>query len=145
MKFLTFLFLFFLFPFSLFALEEEDFRIYKKPLLPGVAIAQTDTHTELLYEGNIIKKYVNTEFAIELLSHGPNDDPDCYNSLMSDSPALLAKNILGKEYLRSCLVLETRMIRNRYILFYGPSLDGNRVSVYDLRTKKFAHAAVNNV
>lgn len=28
---------------------DEDFRVYKKPLLPGIEIAQTDTHTELLY------------------------------------------------------------------------------------------------
>lgn len=36
------------------------------------------------------------------------------------------------------------MMNNRFILFYGPSVDGNRVSIYDIRMNKFAHAAVNN-
>jgi hypothetical protein len=128
----------------LYALGDDDFRIYKKPLLPWVEIAQTDTHTELIYKWRIIKRYTNTEFATELLPHGPDEEPDCYNSLIANTPSERAKNIVWKDYLRSCLVLETLMIRNRYILFYGPSVDGNRVSIYDTRTKKFAHAAVNN-
>lgn len=44
-----FFFIFFLLPFAVCA-NQEDFRIYKKPLIPGIEIAQTDTHTELLYK-----------------------------------------------------------------------------------------------
>lgn len=39
-----------LLPLLTYAEKQEDFRIYKKPLLSGVDIAQTDTHSELLYE-----------------------------------------------------------------------------------------------
>ncbi len=143
MKPFSFFLLLILAPLSLFA--EEDFHIYKKPLLPGIYITQTDTHTELIYKWKMIKKYVNTEFAIELLPHGPEEMPDCYNSLSKSIPSTRAKNIIGKDYLRSCLVLQTLLIRNRFILFYGPSVDGNRVSVYDIRTGRFAHWVANNV
>lgn len=140
-----FLLLLLLFPFSIFAADgSEDFRIYKKPLLPGIEIAQTDTHTELLYQWVVIKRYVNAEFSTELLTHSPDEDPDCYNSLQNQTPSTRAKNIIGKEYLRSCLVLQTKLVRDRFILFYGPSVDGNRVSIYDIRIRKFAHAAINN-
>ena len=123
----------------------DEFRLYKKPLLKWVEIAQTETHTELLYNRVVIKTYVNAEFPTELLTHSPDEDPDCYNSLQSQAPSTRAKNIIGKDYLRSCLVLQTRLIRGRYILFYGPAVDGNRVSIYDIRTKKFYHGIVNNV
>ena len=137
--------LLFIFP-ELFASEGfDDFRLYQKPLLKWVEIAQTETHTELLYNRVVIKTYVNAEFPTELLTHSPDEDPDCYNSLQSQAPSTRAKNIIGKDYLRSCLVLQTRLIRGRYILFYGPAVDGNRVSIYDIRTKKFYHGIVNNV
>ena len=122
----------------------DDFRLYKKPLLKGVEIAQTDTTTELLYNRVVIKTYQNAEFATELLTHSPDEDPDCYNSIHENIPTTRARNIVGKDYLRACLVLQTKLIRNRYILFLGPSTDGNRISVYDIRKQKFSHAVVNN-
>ncbi len=136
----------FILPFTLSAAEGfDDFKIYQKPLLKGVEIVQTDTHTELIYNRIVIKKYVNAEFPTELLTHSPDEDPDCYNSLQSQAPSTRAKNIIGKDYLRSCLVLQTRLLKGRYILFYGPAVDGNRVSIYDISAKKFYHGIVNNV
>ncbi len=122
----------------------DDFRLYKKPLLKGIEIAQTETHTDLFYNRILIKSYVNAEFATELLPHWPNEDPDCYNSLHNTIPSNRTKDIIGREYLRSCLVLQTQLIRGRYILFLGPSTDGNRISIYDIRAKKFSHAIINN-
>ncbi len=122
----------------------NDFRLYKKPLLKWIEIAQTESMTELLYHRRVIKTYQNAEFATELLTHSPDEDPDCYNSIHENVPTTRAKNIVGKDYLRACLVLQTRLIRNRYILFLGPSTDGNRVSIYDIRKEKFSHAIVNN-
>ena len=123
----------------------DEFRLYKKPLLKWVEIAQTETHTELLYNRVVIKRFVNAEFPTELYMNSPDEDPDCYNSLQNPAPSTRAKNIIGKEYLRSCLVLQTRLIQGRYILFYGPAVDGNRGSIYDIRAKKFYHSIVNNV
>lgn len=132
-------------PSHIFAEGFDDFRLYKKPLLKWVEIAQTETHTELFYNRVMIKRFVNAEFPTELYTHSPDEDPDCYNSLQNLAPSTRAKNIIGKDYLRACLVLQTKLLKNRYILFYGPSADGNRVSIYDIRTKKFYYGIMNNV
>ena len=131
---------------SAFARSEDDgFITYRKPLLPGLSLTQTDDTTSIIYRGRAIKTYQNKEFAIELLPHGPNEDPDCYNSLKRDIPATRAKNIIGKDYLRSCFILRSEVIRGRYILLYSPSVEGNRVSIYDIRAKKYYHHILNTV
>lgn len=125
--------------------EDIDYRIYKKPILADIRIEQTDIHTHILYKWKVIKEYVNSEFATELLPHGPNEEPDCYNSLQRQIPSSRAKDIIGKDYLRSCLVLQTKKIGARYIVFYGPWISGNRLSLYDIQSKKFYHNLVNNI
>lgn len=139
--------LLFLLPYSLFAIEEwyEELRIYKKPLDKWIEIAQTETHTEIFYNRILIKRYVNAEFPVELLPHSPDEDPDCYNSYHNQTQSSRAKELIWQEYLRSCLVLQTKILKNRFILFYGPSADGNRVSLYDKKIKKFYHGIMNNV
>lgn len=147
MKKYIILFILFIFPLSLSAEGGwfDEFRLYKKPLLKWVEIAQSDEYTELFYNRVIIKRYKNAEYPTELYTHSPDEDPDCYNSLQNPAPSTRAKNIIGRDFLRACLVLETKLLKNRYILFYWPSVDGNRVSLYDIRTKKFSHALMNNV
>ncbi len=132
-----------LFPFTLSATWEDSFIIYRKPLLSGLSLTQTDDTTSIVYRGEIIKTYRNEEFPTVLLPHGPDEDPDCYNSLVKNSPSSWARNIIGKEYLKSCLILQTKLIRSRYILFYAPSVEWNRVSIYDIRNKKFYHFIIN--
>lgn len=131
----------FLFVFS--ANAEDAFILYKRPLLSGISLVQTDDTTSITYHGETIKTYRNEEFAIALLPHGPDEDPDCYNSLLKNISSTSAKNILWKEYLKDCLILQTKRIFGRYILFYAPSIEGNRVSIYDIRKKKFYHAVIN--
>lgn len=130
-------------PFSTFASEEDGFITYRRTLTPGVSITQTDDTTSIVFRRKVIKTYQNKEFATELLPHGPNDDPDCYNSLRRDIPSPRAKNIIWKEYLKSCLIIDSRLIRGKYILFYAPSIEGNRVSIYDIWVKKFYHFIIN--
>lgn len=134
-----------LLPLSLFAEEGDGFITYRRALVPGVSLVQNDETTTILFRRKPIKTYQNKEFATELLPHGPNDDPDCYNSLRRDIPSPRAKNIIGKDYLRSCLILDSKLIRGKYILFYAPSIEGNRVSIYDIQAKKFYHSIINTV
>jgi hypothetical protein len=63
----------------------------------------------ILYRRKPIKVYQNKEFATELLPHGPNEDPDCYNSLRREISSTRAKNVIGKDYLKSCLILDSRL------------------------------------
>lgn len=133
----------FIFPSSLFAWADDGFISYRRPLVPGVSLVQNDETTSIIYRGKTIKTYRNKEFATELLPHGPNEDPDCYNSLVKNTPSTRAKNIVGKEYLKSCLILTSDLFRGKYILFYAPSIEGNRVSLYDIRGKKFYHFLIN--
>jgi hypothetical protein len=142
-KKISLILVFSLIPLSLFAEQWDGFITYRRALVPGVSIVQADDTTTILYRRKPIKIYQNKEFATELLPHGPNEDPDCYNSLRRDIPSTRAKNIIGKDYLRSCLVLDSKLFRGKYILFYAPSIEGNRVSIYDIRAKKFYHSIIN--
>lgn len=132
-----------LLPLFSYAWEEDGFISYRRPLAPWVSLVQTDDTTSILYRRQVIKTYQNKEFATELLPHGPNEDPDCYNSLVKNTPSSRAKNIIGKEYLRSCLILKSDLFRGKYILFYAPSIEGNRVSIYDIKAKKFYPFIIN--
>ncbi|GAB0174687.1 MAG: hypothetical protein HHAS10_05660 [Candidatus Altimarinota bacterium] len=125
--------------------EEEGFILYKRPLLPGFSLNQTDDTTELIYRGKTIKTYKNAEFAIELLPHGPNEEPDCYNSSIITSSSLSKKARIGADYFRDCFILKSDKILNQFLLFYSPSFEGNRVSIYDIRKKKFYHWILNTV
>ena len=140
-KLLSILIFFFLFESS--AKAEDSFILYKKPLLSGISLIQTDDTTSITYHGDIIKTYRNEEFPFTLLPHGPNEDIDCYNSLVKNTPSTTAKNIIWKEYLKHCLILQAKLIFGKYILFYAPSVEGNRVSIYDIRQKRFYHAMIN--
>ena len=128
---------------SLFAFEGDGFITYRRALVPWVSLVQTDDTTMILYRRKPIKVYQNKEVATELLPHGPNEDPDCYNSLRREISSTRAKNVIGKDYLKSCLILDSRLFRNQYILFYAPSIEGNRVSIYDIRAKKIYHSIIN--
>lgn len=125
--------------------EEDGFILYRRDLLPGLAVTQTDKTTSILYHGETIKTYKNEEFNIALLPHGPKEAPDCYNSLVKNAPSTYDRDRVGMEYLKSCLILKSERIFGRYILLYAPSIDGNRVSVYDMRNKKFFHFLLNTV
>lgn len=135
-----------LFPTFVFAdIDEEGFILYRKPLLPGFSFNQTDTKTELIYRWKVIKSYQNEEFDISLLPHGPKEEPDCYNSLRKNITSNRLKNLIGADYLRDCFILDSGKIANSYLLLYSPSIEGNRVSLYDLKKKKFYHWVLNTV
>ena len=125
--------------------EEEGFILYRRPLLPGFSLNQTDSTTELIYRGNTIKTYKNEEFAIELLPHGPKEEPDCYNSLSKNIASNRLKTVIWKDYLKSCFVMKSDKIMNDFLLLYSPSIEGNRVSLYDIKKKKFYHWILNTV
>lgn len=125
--------------------EDEGFILYKRPLLPGFSINQTDETTELIYRGKVIKVYNNKEFAIELLPHGPNEEPDCYNSATNNSSSPQIRTRIGADYFRDCFILKSDKILNQFLLFYSPSFEGNRVSLYDIKKKKFYHWILNTV
>lgn len=145
MKKLIFLILLF-FPLFAFAdIDEEGFILYKKPLLPGFSLDQTDATTELIYHWKVIKTYKNEEFSIELLPHGPNEEPDCYNSLSKNLSSSRFKTLIGRDYLKDCFILHSDKIQNSYLLLYSPSIEGNRVSLYDIKKKKFYHWILNTV
>lgn len=117
----------------------EDFIEHKKTFAPGITFTQTDTETNILYHGNIIKSYPNREYPLILLRDMVTKKPDCANSERSTSTDNGVKNQLGKDYLRQCLVMEMRYYPNDYILFFGPSIDGHTVSLYDIGLNKFLH------
>ena len=127
---------------SVFA--ESDFVIYRKPLIDGVSIAQTDETTSIVYRWETIKTYKNHEFATELLPHGPNEEPDCANSLARNPVSNRTKNIIGRDYLKSCLILRSEYVGGRYLIFYHPSIDGYKISVYDTKIKKYYHGMINS-
>lgn len=126
-------------------IDEDGFILYKKPLLPGFSFNQTETTTELIFRGDVIKTYKNEEFDIELLPHGPNEEPDCYNSLSKNLPSSRFKTLIWKDYLKDCFILRSDKILNHYLLLYSPSLEWNRVSLYDIRAKKYYHWILNTV
>jgi hypothetical protein len=135
-----------LFPIFAFAkLDDEGFILYKRPLLPGFSLDQTADTTDLIYRGEVIKSYKNAEFSIELLPHGPNEEPDCYNSLSRSISSTRVKTLVGTDYLRDCFVMRSDKILNNYLLLYSPSIEGNRVSLYDLKAKKYYHWLLNTV
>jgi hypothetical protein len=141
-----FLLILLVFPCFAFAdIDEEGFILYKKPLLPGFSFNQTDSTTELIYRWKVIKSYKNEEFAIELLPHGPNEEPDCYNSLSKNLSSSRFKTLIGRDYLKDCFILHSDKIQNSYLLLYSPSIEGNRVSLYDIKKKKFYHWILNTV
>lgn len=145
MRILALLFCIFLFLDLQSAAALDDFFSYQRSLLPGVSLTQTDETTSLLYRGRVIKTYQNAEYALELLAHGPLERPDCFNSRTPKSLTLDQKNATGKEYLKNCLIMRSERIGSRYLLFYHPSSNGYRVSVYDTRAQKYFHGIVGDV
>lgn len=125
--------------------EEEGFILYRRPLIAGFTFNQTDATTELIYRWKTIKTYKNAEFSIELLPHGPNQEPDCYNSLSKNIASSRLKTLIGRDYLKNCFIMKTDKIMNDFLLLYSPSIEWNRVSLYDLKKKKFYHWILNTV
>jgi hypothetical protein len=117
----------------------DDYIEHKKTFSPGITFTQTDTMTNILYRGTVIKSYPNKEYPIVLLRDMNTQKADCANSERSTSSSDIVKNQLGKDYLRQCLITEMRYYPKDYILFFGPSIDGHTVSIYDIGMKKFFH------
>lgn len=117
----------------------DDFISHKRIFTPGITFTQTDTTTNILYHGKIVKRYQNKEYPITLLRNMVTKQPDCANSQRSTNMNDEIKNDLGKEYLRQCLIMEMRYYPKDYILFFGPSIDGHTVSLYDISMNKFFH------
>jgi hypothetical protein len=117
-------FLLVLFPSFAFAnIDEEGFILYRRALLPGFSLDQTENTTDLIYRGDVIKSYQNSEFAIELLPHGPLEEPDCYNSLSKNISSTRLKTLIGADYLKNCFIMKSDKIFNHYLLLYSPSIE----------------------
>ncbi len=122
-----------------FTKEATDFIDNKKIFVPWVTMTQTETETNLLFHGNVIKTYKNIEYPISLLRDMNTKIPDCANSKKGNATSYAAKTSLGKEYLRICLVLRMRSFVWEYLLFYWPSISGHTISLYDIKLGKFFH------
>ena len=95
-----------------------EFIENKKIFSPGITFKQTDTETQILYHGNVIKTYQNSEYPNILLRSMVTKQPDCANSTRSNTKDEKTKNELGKNYLRQCLIEEMRYYPKDYILFF---------------------------